>query len=986
MAEKINYYGWLGLSAEKYESDPSVLSGIVEKKITEWSSHKSISYQNRAQIHGDKIRAAVQNPDEWKKIYLEYKDMVDEKLLSQFSFVANNMAIAQDDINKAASNNNVSTDYTKQLAVKNGYTIDGEKTNSQKKGGNTFKLDDIKPKSELKLKSIQDKILDLGAESLMDLLSKQDYGGNIITQSSSNDKVIEALEAVKKLWNNIPATGPKATPKSHIDKIYSGFMGFLKTASFDEYIQYLKYVEIKSVLNSIQTMVKDTAVSVLNEKAFNDYVNQLFELVEDRNKAKSILINFCDDKSIGYPVERPKLSVCPFCNNSFERTEPIQDNCPVCMKSFKVTCPKCRSIKHLLVDTECDGINLQIYPLLGKKMEAISESCERLNIEEARIRLNELNKLWPGYPGTSDAEAKIKTLEEKYSADINKIAAHCNKKEYFSAKVIIDRINGAFPDFKRSYGIVYSEIEAAENTFDEALKEPDISKRIALLLEINASVSDFSKLNTELKKYPIEPVSTFTADTDPVNGSITLNWKSANKPNSVFYMVRKKVGTPVSGIADGEELVTTQNCSYGDDNVEEGKAYYYAVYAYRGPIQSPLSVLSEPQILLKKPDIRIVPQNSSLDLSWNDSDNMLYVFYSDKPISSYDQGIRVNNISLSGVLIEGLSNSVPYYIAAYKAISFGGKNYRSPLFISTPVTPIEPIKPPVFSKSLGKKAGEYVLKNETSSGHNVELYYTKALAGISENSVMSATDMERKAKKLNAVQQSDGSFVIDMHGAKEMFIYPVINISNTLTVGNLVTLNYIEPISVKASISGSSLCLHLEKWPDKTNQIVICYNNDTFPQDITDCDRANKIPVSKALFDNTHMLEIPNVKLQDYYITLFARKVRENIPICTVYFSNRQTQTVRYSFGLAVLTGRVKITIKNEGSYRPKTVFAVGIGAVPLNPEKAAFTYEIPENTAAPALEVITVPKFTLKNNSFGKLFSSTPNCKMLVEGNTKLK
>ena len=87
-----------------------------------------------------------------------------------------------------------------------------------------------------------------------------------------------------------------------------------------------------------------------------------------------------------------------------------------------------------------------------------------------------------------------------------------------------------------------------------------------------------------------------------------------------------------------------------------------------------------------------------------------------------------------------------------------------------------------------------------------------------------------------------------------------------------------------------------------------------------------------------------------------------------------------------MLTGKVKITIKNEGSYRPKTVFAVGIGAVPLKPENATFTYEISENTAAPAVEVITVPKFPLKNNSFGKLFSFTPNCKLLVEGNTKLK
>ncbi len=979
-----NYYGWLDLSAETFESDPAKLSAIVEKKITEWSSHKSITYQNRAQIHGNDIRKAIQDPDEWKRIYEEYKETVDEKILNQFSFVADNNVVSEADASKIAANNNVSTSYAKKLACKNRYSFDASSAPST--STYTFKLEDIKPKSELKLKPIQDKIIDLGASNLMDLLSKPDFGNIIITPTTSNDKVSEALESLKKLWAKIPATGPKATQKSHIDKIYSGFVSFLKTASFSEYIQYLRYAEVKGILNGIQVMVKDTNVSTLNEKVFNDYVNQLFELMEDRDKSKSILINFCNDKSIGYPVDRPKLSVCPFCNNSFERQNPIQDNCPVCMHSLTVTCPKCGMSKHLLVDNQCDGINLQIYPLLGKKLDSINESCDRLNIEAAKVKLDELNSLWPNYPGASDAAAKIKTLESKYSADINRIAEHCDKKEYFSAMVIIDRINGAFPNFKKNYGIVYSETAAAEQAFAAALKEPNITKRVALLLEINAAVTDFSKLNAELKKHPIEPVTDLTASIDSIGCSITLNWESANKPNSVFYTIRRKVGTPVSGIADGEELATTQSNSYSDDKLEEGKAYYYAVFAYRGPIQSPLKVLSEPQILLKVPSVRILPRNGGLDLSWTQSGEKLCIHYSDKPISSYDEGIKVDNVSLAGVLIENLTNGVPYQVTAYKSLMFGGKEYRSSLFVSSMVTPIQPIEPPVLSKSLGKKAGEYILRNDESSGHPVELYYSEALVGISENSVMNITDMERKTKKLNAVKGDDGSYTVDMSGMKEMYIYPVINVYNTLTVGNIIALTYIEPISVKASVSGTTLCLNIEKWPENAEQIIICYNHDTFPQDVTDCDRANKIPVPKALFDRMHLLEIPNVKLQDYFITLFARKGRENVPICTVKFSNKETKTIRYSFGIAMFTGKIKITLKNDGSYRPAATFAIGVGAIPLKAESAVFTYEIPENNNAPAVEVISVPKFQLKNNTFGKLFSSDLGYKMLVEGNTKLK
>lgn len=151
-----------------------------------------------------------------------------------------------------------------------------------------------------------------------------------------------------------------------------------------------------------------------------------------------------------------------------------------------------------------------------------------------------------------------------------------------------------------------------------------------------------------------------------------------------------------------------------------------------------------------------------------------------------------------------------------------------------------------MTKFMGTKAGEYTLVDDLKADHPLELYYTETLQGIVENKTISQFEMESRAKKINAPRNQDGAYVINMSGHKQMYVYPAYNISGTLTVGCVQHLIYVEPVKVSATVSVSTLCLALDKWPDGVDQIYICYADDAFPQDITDCDRANRIPVSKA--------------------------------------------------------------------------------------------------------------------------------------------
>lgn len=978
---KYNYYGMLGLSAETFEGDPKKLSEIAEKKIKEWQGHKKIEVQNRANIHGAKIREAINDSVRWKSIYDEYREAVIENIIEQLELFIVDNKILSSNVSDIASKNNVSTNFIKDICARRGYSVD---TGSSEKPKSDFSLEKLKPKAYLQIQEAQKAINELGASSLIDLLATVEISGLeiIISESTPKDKVLEALAELEKKWTKIPANGPKGSQKAHIGRICAGFTKFLKDNPFSEYIQYLNYNGAKSILDKLNNI----GVKELTENAVNSNVNRLTEFVEgDTGKARSILVDYCSSKGISMPTQRRNYCVCPFCGASFERKEPIQQSCPVCGKSLKVNCPKCGNSKHLLLDTECDGINLGIYPHLEKKLSAIDKCCGILNLSDAQDRLNDLNSQWPNYPGSSAAKSKIDTLTAKYGSELKSIALHCDKKQFYAAKAVIDRIDGAFPGFKNRYSTVYSEIHNAEDAFSEAMAQSDKDKRLSLLLSINDFITDFSKLNIELGKYTVEPITDFSSEVDSHTGIITLKWSSANKPNSVFYSVRRKQETMVSSKDEGIEIARTQNFSCSDSDVEEGKAYYYAVYAMRGPIESPLKTLDYPLLLLKVPELSIRPGDACLELIWKPTNQKLRVFCSDSEITNYGEGNEITNLSSTGVLIENLINGKPYQVAAYKSTQFGGKEYRSKLTILSKVSPVKPITPPKMTKFMGSKAGEYLLVDDIKAEQNLELYYTETLRGIVENNTISQFDMEAKAKKINAVKNSSGAYVIDMAGQKEMFVYPVYNISGTFTVGNMLHLVYVEPVKVSASVSGSSLCLALEKWPDGVDQIYVCYADDSFPQDIMDCDRANRIPVSKAAYQKRPMLDIQNIKMMDYYITLIARKSGNDVPIATVKYSLNSSTDIHYSVTKSFL-GDVKLEIHNQGNYRPELTFAVGVGCIPLKKENSFFTYDIPENVSAEQIETINIPKFKLQKDSYVRIFCNAPGYQIIADGSTKIK
>lgn len=981
MAEN-NFYEWLELSVEHFESDPAKLAPILEKKITEWNSSKSIQLQNRAAINQTAMRTAIQDPDAWKKIYLEYKDLIDNKITDALVMCADNMEVESDQIVAIAKSCKVSIGYVETIAKKKGFII-GKRQKTDEK----YTIKDLEPDSKIKnqLDSIQKSINELGYPTLAELISHETNTETDLF-TVTKDSVLDALKDIKKHWSKVSASNKeKYQQKSHIDRICSGMMAFLKSYDIKDYIEYLNWKSVNDILNDLRAQLNSLALDSLNDTKFNNTIDSIFSVIGDREKSKSILESYCDEKNIAYPKPLPNVAVCPFCSNGFEKKKPMQENCPSCGRSFVVKCPKCGKPKNIIADSNCDEIDLLQYPYLEKQLQEAQNVLESLNFTIVKNRVSQIQQKWPNFPGTPELLSRCQTIEGIYGKDLLKLRQLCDVHKYYEARTICDRISGTYPNFKKSYQWIYDTVAKAEKMFKSVVSIKDDDKKIELLLGIMELVSDYSEVKIELGKQHIENIDSMSVQVNEKSKTAVLSWKSKNKPNSVQYYVIKKKGAVVSNASDGEELTVTQSLSYSDTDLIEGQLYFYAVYAKRGPQETPICVTKDATVFLKKPIVSVNPKDSGVSVSWENSSIDIKVFYSESQINKFGDGTPCSNVTSTGVDIEGLQNGRRYYIGVYKVSSYMGKQIQSEGEITT-ITPMELIEPPSIMKAIGKIDGEYIITHTNpKSNSNFELYYSAAQAKITSNSSVGMAEIRRLLRKASATDIGNNQYIVNMNGATEMYIYPVVGRGDTATVGNYICLRYAKGIKItKSVVSGNKLRMYIDNWVSGADALIICYNDDVYPENKDDSDK--RISVSKLEYERTRLLEINNIQNQKYYISIFARKSGEYIPVCNHYFdnSNSEKTIIKYYFQVS-LFGGVSIVFENNAVSLPEINVCVNEGCMPLTKSGGTIVEIIAAGTNGEA--GIKIKNLKASDKKYARLFTDNPNYQLtLSKGDGRLK
>lgn len=978
-----NFYEWLELPVEHFESDPVRLASILEKYITAWNSSKSIQLQNRAAINQAAMRAAIKDADLWKKIYLEYKKAVDAKILDALVMCADNQKIDADQVNAIAASCKVSVDYVETIAKSNSYIISGKVPSPIPKP--EYSIKDLEPETKIKgqLDSIQKSINELGFSTLAELIDHE-LNTEALLSSASKDSILEALKDIKKKWSKVSASNKeKHQQKSHFDRICSGMASFLKSYEIQDYIKYLNWKRVNDILNNLRAQLTSLNLEVLNDKPYNNTVDSIYSVIGDREKAKSILEAFCIEKGIAFPKPLPNILVCPFCSNSFERKIPMLNNCPSCKRSFIVTCPKCGKQKNFLEDSQCDGIDLLQYPYLERQLQELQRMLDALDYNIVRIRVTDITQKWANFPGSAELLSQCQNIEKNYGTDLLKLKQLCDERRFFEAKIICDRLGATYPNFKNARQGIYETIARSNDFYESAMAEKDADKRVELLLEATALVVDHTKAIAEIKKYPVAPISDLRVVSHAT--SVVLSWSSKNKPNSVQFTVLRKENTPISNHNDGEELGVTQSASFSDSKVEEGKVYYYAVYAQRGPLKTPVCITQEATVALVKPDVKVNPKDSGASISWQYSSIQIKAYVSEMPITKFGQGDICKGISSTGFDLEGLVNGRKYYVGVYKIITHCGKEYRSEGCVQS-VTPMVSVKPPEITKSIGRNDGEYIITHTNpTNGAKLDLYYSQSQASITSNSSMNLVDLRKMVRKATIVNLGNNQYTINMNGATEMYIYPVICRGDVATVGNYLCLRYAKSIQItKSIISGNKLCLYIDDWVAGADALFLCYNDDVYPQDKDDADK--RISISQTEFNRTRLLEIQNVQNQKYYISIFARKSGEYIPVCNHIFDNSTTQkiVVNYSFHISFL-GAVSVVIESNAIVLPAIDICVNDSCVPLTKQGGKIVHTIPSGTSGNA--TIKIPGLVANGTKYAKLFTDDSNYQLkLKHGDGKIK
>lgn len=295
MAEN-NLYELLGLPVEKYECDPAILGPILEKVIKDWKLSKDVRKQDQAAIYQVSIRAAIQDPVQWRQIYDEYRLRIEKSILLVASLIASENEISTDQIKKICDKYKVSYEYAESIISEEGYLIIDLSNYS-------IHSLEIPQKSRAQIKGIQNHIEVLGYSDIIAFIDDQ-LGEIISLTDVDNFKIIEMLALIKKRWSHTSYDGyNRVIRRSYIERICVGMTVFLKNNSLDDYFNFLMYDRINIILKKILTTIKEFEVSEINGNAYTNIVQEISKHTRDIQKAKCIFRAFLDENNIRFNPE-----------------------------------------------------------------------------------------------------------------------------------------------------------------------------------------------------------------------------------------------------------------------------------------------------------------------------------------------------------------------------------------------------------------------------------------------------------------------------------------------------------------------------------------------------------------------------------------------------------------------------------------------------------------------------------------------------------
>ncbi len=1003
-----NYYLVLELPIDRFVSGQEAMDEL-EKKLKKWNASASTSERNKKEKYEKPVREAISNAAEWEKLYQDAKAKIIEKITSMINANRGKGYLTNDEIAKMKDAVKIRVgDVNKK------YKVDESLVRSiiQSKGIPVRDAEEKRTRSDRKLEDYRSEegeksfnppsksAVQLGCEDFYQFLNRYQVNTHtVFSETTAAAACVAAASAIEDAWKARKENAEKSAVQSVCTCIRVHFAVSGDKQNQQEYNKYLLYKKIKSILDELQNdigNVSDTKMLYLEQKGV--YINRIVELVQNRDDAESILENYCKEKKIAIQQKVALNSMCPFCNSIFEKKEgKVPDACPVCRRSFLLTCPKCHKPVNFAEKNSCCGFNFDQYPRLARKCEDASRLIAGLQFGFAESQVQEIEKAWAGFPLLKDIRQELDSQKKKFGTIVAELETSIREKRYFAARKTYQQLRNTAPGYQDE--LLQTEIsdalKKADETYREATQAKDANTRLQKLIKVTEYVADHADAVRELGSIKPEPVSSLLCSAVQNAGCVNLEWKSSNPEETAVYVIlRKAYSKPVS-TEDGK-LAQTSEKAYCDRSPDIGVPYFYAVFAIRGSSKTALCTSPEPCLLF--PEIRsanVLPDEKSIRVTWDTDVHGMQaeVFRSETPgMTEYGKGTPVQNVTSNSFTDEGLQVGVKYYYQIFLTLETGGKKRISPPF-SISASPIKISKPMDFTLIQDEDTCRMELKAEPDADEEIAFYQSERSIIIPNDGITTVQKLtdELKLTPIKVTKESARVYRFKAEKNSKGYIYVVSVRGETAVIGHDDYYENLEMLAVKAIKSdGMNLHLELEKWPAGCNILTIAYRDDRYPSTVSDAG-GTKFTVNERDYRSRGIV-VPSGS-GACWIAGFVRGGNGYSTVFRAKYGTEQQIGISYYFTKGGLLSKKKLILTlTEKAELPEMTLCYRDGFIPAAEVDGQQLLEIQPTGAAPAKRYEFVlpplPNTVKKKRVFGKLFlkdKSLSGCYqlMIAEGHT---
>jgi hypothetical protein len=307
------------------------------------------------------------------------------------------------------------------------------------------------------------------------------------------------------------------------------------------------------------------------------------------------------------PVARKTSGArCRHCGAS------LKWDCPVCRRSHWIDSPKCLC-----------GFPLALREPLVRHFTAALHAFRLLDLDAARMHLEQVQSFAPHHVGARNGMAKIR----QHAAEIEYTKMACELaiagKKLVAARRAVEAwrklVDPSAPEVRAAWKAIASALRQAEELAGRAhlVERTDPAAARGLYRKSLEIAADLPAALTGLNRCPPDAPSGLEAEV--LGDRVRLSW-TPPPPDGLgpltYAVMRKRGGLPEHP-GDGTRIAEVSTCDYEDRHVKTGQTVSYAILSRRGDAESLSAVAAGPLMYLPDvQDVRVEARVGEIELSW----------------------------------------------------------------------------------------------------------------------------------------------------------------------------------------------------------------------------------------------------------------------------------------------------------------------------------------------------------------------------------